>query len=208
MIKNLLSACALIVLSGCSVFGIQGEEQPRYKTKLQDGKFELRKYDDMIIARTTVSAQEFKDSNNKAFRRLAGYIFGKNTKNAKIAMTSPVVVEPEDSEKISMTSPVFIKRGTNYQTMYFVMPSKYNLKTLPRPLDKKVVITKKPGQKMATIRFSGLFSKDKMDKKTAELKKWMKKNKLYAKAGPVYAGYNPPWTIPVFRRNEVLIEVK
>lgn len=208
MFKKLLSFYALIILSSCSVFGIQNEEQPRYKTTLQDGKFELRKYEDMLVASTTVSAQEFKDSNSKAFRRLAGYIFGKNTKNAKISMTSPVIVEPQDSEKISMTSPVFVKRGEKYQTMYFVMPSKYDSKTLPKPLDKKIVITKKPGQKMAAIRFSGSFSKDKMDKKTTELRRWMDQNNLNPSAGPIYAGYNPPWTIPIFRRNEVLIEVK
>lgn len=208
MLKKLFLLSSLFILSSCSVFGINRVEEAAYKVKLQEDKFEIRQYEDRIIAKTTVNEKDFKEANNKAFRRLGGFIFGKNTKDKKIAMTSPVVIEPKDSQKIKMTSPVFIEKNKNKQVMYFVMPSKYTLKTLPRPLDKNVKILKQKGKKMAAIRFSGFFSQEKLEKNTAKLQEWIAAKKLRAVSKPVYAGYNPPWTIPFFKRNEVLIEIK
>jgi hypothetical protein len=88
------------------------------------------------------------------------------------------------------------------------MPSQYNLDTLPRPNNPLVIIKQVPSQKFAVIRFSGLVDEEKMAKKVAELKQWAENKKLRMLGSPELARYNPPWTLPFLRRNEVLVAVE
>ena len=50
---------------------------------------EIREYKNLIYASYTPKETE----RNNSFRNVAGYIFGSNDKNEKIAMTSPVVIK-------------------------------------------------------------------------------------------------------------------
>jgi hypothetical protein len=122
-------------------------------------------------------------------------------------MTSPVIQEPK-SEKISMTAPVVqIPAGESW-TMTFMMPSKYNLESLPQPTDPKVILEEVPEKTIAVIRYSGLWSEKKNNKKAALLKEWLSKKGIYSQISePMFAGYNPPWTLWFLRRNEMLIEI-
>jgi len=203
---------------GCSIFGIRSEEQPPYEVVAEDGKFEIRKYREHIVAKTTVSGN-FEEAQGKSFRILAGYIFGKNKSQQKIAMTAPVVQVPEDkieseSEKIAMTAPVVLKPGESAGgkgkswTMTFTMPSKYSLKTLPTPEDDRVVLEVVKERLLATSSFSGFYGTQKVKKKGEELLAWVLEQKAYQSvAKPMFAGYDPPWTLPFLRRNEMLVEI-
>jgi hypothetical protein len=190
------------------LFGIQNEESPKYKVLFKEGSFEIRQYDSYLVAQTTIKG-DFNESSSEAFRILAGYIFGKNKGDQKLAMTSPVEIK-QDSTKIPMTSPVTMqkeKEGESF-TMTFSMPSKYTLEELPVPLDDRIKFKKIDERIVASHQFSWLRSKSKTDKKANELKDWLKKYQQYQQQGDYfYAGYNPPWTIPFLRRNEVHIEL-
>jgi hypothetical protein len=201
--KSILS---LIFLTSCSLFGIQDEEGPKYEVLVSDGDFEIRRYAPYIIAKTTVSGS-YEESSGKAFRILAGYIFGKNEGEKKIAMTSPVEVNNKPM-KIAMTSPVEMSEDKDSFTMAFSMPSKFSLEELPKPIDKRISFEQVPIKVVAAHRYSWLSSKKKNDKKAKELREWLKN---YPQYKPLldysYAGFNPPWTIPFLRRNEVHIQL-
>jgi hypothetical protein len=182
-----------LLAAGCSLFGVGSEEQPNYKIIAKVDNKEIRKYDSYIIAKTTITGS-FKDAQSKGFRILAGYIFGKNKSQQKIAMTAPVVISPNENKTWTMT---------------FSMPSKFTLESLPVPTDERVKIEKIEGKLVAALTFSGFWNESINAKKAQELTHWMKDYKEYQiSSRPMFAGYNPPWTIPLLRRNEMLIELK
>ncbi len=196
-----------ILMTSCSFFGIQNGEGPKYEVLVKEGHFEIRKYESYIIAKTTVKGS-FDDSSGEAFRILAGYIFGKNKGKMKIAMTSPVEVE-QKSVKIAMTSPVEMSQAGDSYTMAFSMPSQYTMETLPKALDNRIVFKQVESRIVASHRYSWFSSQKKNNKKAKKLREWLKKNSQYkASKDYTYAGYNPPWTIPFLRRNEVHIELQ
>jgi hypothetical protein len=202
--------------TGCSIFGYRSSEQPTYKVLLKQENNEIRKYQSHIIAKTTVTGT-FEEAQSKGFRILSGYIFGKNKSQKKIAMTSPVLLKPGlSSEKIEMTAPVVIApinhdkdRVVSSWAMTFNMPAKYNLENLPEPEDSRIVIETIPTRFIAAQVFSGFWGASGNQIKADQLIKWLNKGNQYkAVSKPMFAGYNPPWTLPFFRRNEMLIEVK
>jgi hypothetical protein len=199
----------LILGSGCSLFGIRTTEQISYKVIKRDGDKEIRLYDSYIIAKTVVKGT-YKQAQSEAFRRLAGYIFGKNDKNKKMSMTSPVVFGPNKSEeKISMTAPVIHNVTENGLEMAFKMPSVFSLNELPRPDDSRITFEEIPSHIVATIRYSWVSSERSNQEKAQELRKWLEAQNDYEIVSiPKFAGYDPPWTLPFLRRNEVLVEIR
>jgi hypothetical protein len=195
-----------VINSACSVFGSRSEETPRYKVLLSDGDKEIRQYDSYVVAKTEVIG-EYDSSSSEGFRILAGYIFGDNKSKSKIAMTAPV--EQAKSEKIAMTAPVEQVKSAAGWTMTFMMPSKYKIDDLPIPNDPRVKFEEIQAKMVAVIRYSGSRSEKSNAKKTEELLEWLKAKAQYVVDGSVRsAGYDPPWTLPPFRRNEMLVDVK
>jgi len=183
-------------------------EEPRYESLLQDGEFSLRLYAPRVVAETEV-AGTLEEASSTGFRRIAGYIFGRNHSRSgqaseRIAMTAPVTVEAQP-QKIAMTAPVSVEQVEGRWRIEFVMPARYTLATLPLPEDASVTLREVPAQKIAVIRFSGLVGAAKMREQTARLRAWMVQRGLAATAAPQLARYNPPWTLPFLRRNEILI---
>lgn len=208
-ILKLVIGCFMgFLVVGCSLFGISNEEQPHYTVLMKQDNKEIRKYSSYIVAKTTVNGS-FKEAQKKGFRILAGYIFGKNKSKQKIQMTSPVVQIP-DNEKISMTAPVVITQDQpKAWTMTFSMPSKFTLETLPTPTDEKVKLEKIEEKIMGVLTFSGFWSESKNENMANELKEWIKKlNEYQISSTAMFAGYNPPWTLPFLRRNEMIFELK
>ena len=205
--KILLGTIMGLLNAGCSLVGKSDVEGPSYKVILKQDNKEIRQYAEYVVAKTTVRGK-FKDAQGEGFRILAGYIFGKNESRQKMTMTAPVVQRPE-SEKISMTAPVVMSPNQDSTwTMTFSMPSAYTLETLPVPTDKRIQIEKVQGKTVAALTFSGLWNESKNTEKGTELTEWLKNFQEYAPSSPpMFAGYNPPWTLPFFRRNEILIDL-
>lgn len=179
-------------------------EEPKYETILNGEDFEIRKYSKKIAAEVELEGDQ-RSVMNKGFRILASYIFGKNISQEKIAMTSPVVSQP--STKIPMTSPVTVFGGDRLWRVTFYMPSEYNLQSLPKPIDKRISISEVPGETYAVIKFSGRWNSESFENKKTKLKSLLKEQNVEITGKPINAYYDPPFTLPMFRRNEVMIPV-
>jgi hypothetical protein len=164
----------------------------------------------MIVAETYVDGS-LRNASSVGFRLIAGYIFGGNkgrhgAEPERIAMTAPVLLELP-AQKIPMTAPVVVENTDNRWRVHFVMPEKYTLANLPVPNDTRVTLREIPKQKTAVIVFSGLAGEDRVQEKTAVLLDWIKANQLNAVSNARLARYNPPWTLPFLRRNEIQISI-
>jgi len=185
-------------------------EEPKFTLLEKDQSFELRLYEPKILAEVLVSGT-MREASSNGFRLIADFIFGNNIatsgKSEKISMTAPVLIEPH-AEKISMTAPVNVEQSGAGWKVNFVMPSQYTLETLPKPNNPVVKIKPIPAKKFAVIQFSGLVDEEKMAKKVNDLEQWISTKQLKVLGNAELARYNPPWTLPFLRRNEVLIEVE
>ena len=89
----------------------------------------------------------------------------------------------------------------------FTMPASYTMATLPRPRNSAVRLIEVPGKRYAVLVFSGLAGEEKVQEKTEELLAWVNTAHRSAVGTPQLARYNPPWTLPFLRRNEILVEL-
>jgi hypothetical protein len=197
---------SLITITGCTIVGIRNSEEAAHTVLFEQDNIQIRLYEESLIAQT-ITKGSYKESGNEGFKRLAGYIFGDNQSNQKIEMTTPVI-EKETSEKIAMTVPVYQEETDNLWTMTFVLPSKYTIDTIPKPIDNNVVVKQLAEKKVATIRYSGLINDEKLQQKILELEQWLDNNDYVSKSKPYSAAYDPPWTVPFLRRNEIHIEIE
>lgn len=202
----IFSTISLLIFSGIAM----ATEEPKFSLLQKEQAFELRLYEPKIIAEVEVDG-DMSDASRKGFKLIADFIFGNNTaqsgKSEKISMTAPVAIKPA-SEKIAMTAPVGMQQSDNGWKVSFVMPSQYNLDTLPKSNNPAVTIKQLPAKKIALIRFSGFVDEEKIQLKSAELYQWVALKKLNLIGTPELARYNPPWTLPFLRRNELMVEVE
>ena len=158
-------------------------EEPSYEVlkTLEEG-VEIRKYGAQIRASSQTGRE------NRSFGILAEYIFGRNDKNEQIGMTASVI--------------------TSGDKMSFVMPRRYSIKALPKPLNDQIKIHEVDEIEVAVLRFSGFTSPKTVDEKTGELIKILETNEIKIDGLPFLMRYNPPWTLPFLRRNEVAIKIE
>jgi hypothetical protein len=211
-------ACGLLL--GANAMAI---EEPKFEVLSQEGNIELRQYPAFIVAETTVEG-DMSEASNKGFRAIADFIFGNNQMRAgsgeassKIAMTAPVTIEPVPaSQKIAMTAPVTVEaqpfaapnvQGAQRWRVHFVMPSQYTLATLPTPVNQAVTLREVPAKTQAVLTYSGFNTEARVQERTDELLAWLGARKFQTLGRPQLARYDPPWTLPMFRRNEILVEI-
>ena len=154
------------------------------------GDFEIRQYEASLFTSVTMPTDKYEEASGKGFSTLAGYIFGGNERNEKIAMTSPVAMSLEDS-----------------MTMMFLVPKAYKKEDLPKPNTESITITEMPAKKVAAITFGGWADSEKIDRYQAELRKALDREGIAYTNKSYFLGYNPPFEM-VGRKNEVIIELK
>ena len=188
ILTGVFSLILLIVI--VMSFRYSNIEMPKYTVlKSYDKNIELRQYPNMVVAKTSLKDNSFDQSGSDGFRSIAGYIFGGNEKEQKIAMTAPVVMDMSDSA-----------------TMYFVMPSQYKKNDLPNPTNKNVHIQEEVSKVLLVVRYGGFSNDERIHSHIEILKNIIQKHNLKASGGFMYMGYNAPWDI-INRRNEVAIEI-
>lgn len=195
----------IIILAAFAGKFMSNVEQPKYKLLLSKGNIEVREYEPMILAEVEVSGER-KEAIRQGFKILADYIFGNNVSKKKMEMTAPITNEL--SEKMAMTAPVMQEEHIDKWKVSFVMPAKYSLETLPKPNSKEVTLIPVPAKRFAVITFSGLADDASIKQHTQELEAYIFAENLKMIGKPILAFYNPPWTVPFLRRNEVMIEVE
>ncbi len=186
--RSLLIAAGAVFVTGCATAGV---EEPAYSSVQGEGAFEIREYEPTILAETKV-AGEAVDSRMDGFSPLADYIFANGREGEKIAMTAPVTQE----------------KGAEGWTIGFTMPSSFTMDTLPAPVSEDVELVEQPARKMAVISYSGLAGEGRMAEKERELLAEVSRAGWTMVGETVHAFYDPPWTLPFLRRNEVMIEVR
>ncbi|KAK6943564.1 SOUL hem-binding protein [Dillenia turbinata] len=193
------------------VLGKISVETPKYQVLKTTSDYEIRQYPPSTIAEFTYNPTQFKGDKDGGFQILANYIgaFGdpQNKKPEKIAMTAPVITK--SSEKIAMTAPVVTKEEKELVTMQFILPSHYGkAEEAPEPLDEKVVIREEGERKYGVVKFGGVASEDIVKDKAGKLKECLTRDGYKVVGDFVLARYNPPFTLPPFRTNEVWIPIE
>jgi len=158
----------------------------------------------MIVAETEVSGER-DAAIGEGFRIVANYIFGNNPSAQKVAMTAPVT--QQENEKIAMTAAVAQQVDGHTWHVRFVMPASYTMDTLPKPKNPAVKLMEIASKRFAVIRFSGTAGEASLKRHVEELDRFVSAKNLRRISGSIFAYYNPPWTLPFLRRNEVMVEV-
>jgi effector-binding domain-containing protein len=166
-------------------------EQLSFELLKKIGNIEIRRYDSYVIAKV----DSFGDGG---FNILFQFISGKNTATSEIEMTAPVI-----SQEIEMTAPVISER----ESIAFVMPKKYSLNTLPKPIDERIKIIEIPPRIIAALRFSGRWSNSLFNRKSKKLLETIKENNIKINGSIFSMRYSSPFTPWFLRRNEVAVEV-
>ena len=181
---------AIIVI--VQVFAFSGRkniESYSYQVVKKYKYFEIRNYEASLFTTVKLSSKGYKDTSRKGFSILAGYIFGDNDKNKKIAMTSPVAMSLEDSV-----------------TMMFMVPREFDKKTLPKPNQSQINFVEEPAKKIAAISFTGWANDEKIAKYQEKLKLVLETENISYTNQFYFFGYNPPYEI-FNRKNEVIVEL-
>jgi len=177
-------------------------EKPQYTVIESHNEIEIRDYPSMLLAEVKVYGDRDRAAN-QGFRKLAAFIFGDNTNNNTIAMTSPVTQSPS-STKIAMTSPVVqTPYGDRTWTVNFMMPSEYSIETLPVPIDNDIKIYESQPYRTISLRFSGRSTEQNIKRHQKQLEAYIAETGADVLSGPEYAFYDAPFVLPMLRRNEV-----
>jgi hypothetical protein len=152
--------------------------------------FEIRNYEATLFTSVQLSGNKYEDASSKGFSLLAGYIFGGNKQNEKIAMTSPVAMSLEDS-----------------MTMMFMVPKKFNKETLPEPNQSQIKFREEPAKTIAAISFGGWANDEKIEKYKQKLKSALDTENIAYTNRFYFLGYNPPYEV-FNRKNEIIVELK
>ncbi len=181
----------LIIAQSFTIMSTKNTENQQYTVVLKEKDFEVRFYPATTIATINSSAKSYKELSGSGFRKLAGYIFGGNESDTKIAMTTPVHMDINDT----------------MSSMSFVMPTKYSQENLPKPNDPNVIIKKTKDEYVAAINFGGFASDNDMKVYSSKLASLLKERKIVTIGNFRYLGYNPPYQL-IGRRNEIIVSVE
>lgn len=183
----------LIAFTSLQLYLINGQrniERYPYVVKKNYKRFEIRNYESTLFTSVKLSTKGYKNSSSKGFSILAGYIFGNNERNEKIAMTSPVSMSLEDS-----------------MTMMFMVPKKFNKDMLPKPNQSGIEFKEEPAKTMAAISFSGWANDTKIEKYKKDLKLALDAEGIKYSNRFYFFGYNAPFEI-FNRKNEIIVELQ
>ena len=186
----------IILMSGflISLFSfIKGEDlyEPPFKLIEISNNIQIREYQNILIA-ITKKQSPYNSATSSGFRTLANYIFGANKEQVKMPMTAPVFTTIPGNENISIS---------------FVMPNKYSKNDLPKPVSNDIEFKNLELGMTAVIQFGMWATPERIQKMKSKLEKYLDTNNLEPSSDYLVAQYNSPWTLPPFRRNEILVSI-
>ena len=176
-------------------------EEPDFEVVRRIGNVELRQYAPYVVAEVVLDVAPA-EAGGQAFPILAGYIFGNNKGERKLAMTAPVM-QAAVPVKMAMTAPVTQTPVTGGMQVQFVLPKGVTVATAPEPLDPRVQLRQVPASRWAVLRYSGTWSQANDDEHLALLRTALATAAIATLGEPVLARYNAPFTPWFMRRNEI-----
>lgn len=188
LITTVILSGLFIVFQIYTTVATNKTETQEYKVIRVEKLFEIRHYPAAIMAKISSKSKSYRDLGYSGFGKLAKYIFGGNSENKQIAMTSPVHMDIGDS----------------ISTMAFVMPSNFKKDDLPKPNNTDIVIETSEPEYVAAIKFGGFGTAARINKHKIILENALKDKDLTYYGNFRYLGYNPPYQL-FGRRNEVIV---
>lgn len=173
-----------------------------YELLASDGPFELRRYPALVVAQTRVNLG-FDPALKEGFARLAAFIFGKNARHERVAMSSPVVAQHELLDVNDMSS----EQNDAGYTVSFMMPRELSVTDLPIPEDDRVTLRELQPRTVVALKFHGRYDAERVKQATRQLLESARAHEIEVRGEPAFAGYDSPSTLPILRRNEVWVEV-
>lgn len=180
-------------------------EEPDYTVVQRLDDIEIRQYAPYAVAQVRVDVPA-EQAGSAAFPILAGYIFGKNKGERRLAMTAPVTQSPAPV-KLEMTAPVTQTPAQGGYVVQFVLPKRVTLDTAPEPVDPRVELREIPGVRLAAIRYSGFWTQANEEEHLAKLQATLQAAGLRWTGEPTLARYDPPFTPWFLRRNEIWLRL-
>ncbi len=212
--KRLAFLCLIALMPALMPSTSQAIEEPEFTVVKKIGAVEIRQYTPYVVAEVTVNASA-DDAGNQAFPILAGYIFGKNKGEKKMAMTAPVIQStapvtqsPAPPIKMEMTAPVTQSAVPGGYLVQFVLPKTVSLASAPEPLDARVKLREMPAANWAVITYSGTWSQSNFDENLNALRAALKTADIATQGEPVLSRYNGPFTPWFMRRNEIWLALR
>ena len=196
---KLVAGSALIL--GVLAPAASGVEEAKYTVVQQEGALELRAYAPALQAEVTVNAPR-EQAGSQAFNRLFRYISGANQRRQEIAMTAPV------GQEIPMTAPVGQSPTPEGWTVSFMLPDGFSLENAPVPSDPQVRLRALPARQVASIRYAGGDEEKTYQEHLKALQDWVARQGWKPAGELIWARYNPPFTPPFWRRNEILMPLE
>jgi hypothetical protein len=183
----------LLVFIAVQIFAARGQQNIEtypYVVDKEYGTFEIRSYEASLFTSVKLPMKDYKHASGKGFSILAGYIFGGNDRDEKIAMTSPVAMTLEDS-----------------MTVMFMVPKKYNRESLPEPNQSQISFRQEPAKTVAAISFGGWANDEKIATYKAQLTAALDAAGIAYTNRFYFLGYNAPYEV-FNRKNDVIVELK
>jgi hypothetical protein len=190
---GILAGGATALVAGLTRWQLQRwfTDEPAYEVERVIDDIEIRRYKPRVEAHTRFATLDFDEVRERGFRRLASYIFGGNAAHHELAMTCPVTIAT---------------RGAAH-TMAFVMPPDYSRRDLPQPDDSRIELVDVPARRVAVMRYHGGYRSQTVERHAAELREKVAALGLTTRGEPMFAGFDPPTTLPLLRRAEIWLEL-
>jgi len=185
----------------------EGLETPYYDVLEENNEYEIRSYDSFTVCKlnlndgnedvTETNVSQIMNKSGFGFNILASYLFGNNKASKTMAMTTPVIMESDDT--------------TLTTSMSFVMPSQYDTETSPIPNDERIILEDTPSNiYYAAVEFPGFATDGEVARQLKRLLRQCDLDGIYVVNRSKYSilQYNPPYTLPWLRKNELLIQIE
>jgi SOUL heme-binding protein len=202
-VMNLTRVLAIALFM--QTMSVHAIEEPAYEVTAKLGDVEVRRYAAYVVAEIVLPGPA-KETGNKAFRILAGYIFGKNKGEKKLSMTAPVT-QAAAPMRLEQTAPVIQSAAPGAFLVQFVLPKGVTLATAPEPVDPRIVLRQEPAKRVAVIRYSGVWSDANYNRHLTQLQETLRTAGVTWSGAPIYSRYNSPFTPWFLRRNEIWLQL-
>jgi hypothetical protein len=208
--KRITDQTAAVVTEAKNIFleTPEGLSGPAYTVVSQGKGYEIRDYEGYTVASTTMSkigesySMDDLTKGGAAFNALAAYLFGANDKGRVMEMTSPVTTTSLGEMRFYLK-----KEGVTMDSFPNPLsPASFNEKGA-------VQIVQVPPARLAVARFTGFATEGEVLRQKDVLLSSLAMDGIevdvpHGSIVPhVVFQYNPPYTIPIIRRNEIAVPV-